>query len=115
MTVLNVTDPTARKPHVCDECGRTIAPGETYHRVESIASWGMSTWKACLQCFLLCRDLWDADVRGEDEYGCETYAYLPEVDWSDVESWSPLWSLRVERFRRRWGGLPYPEEQGDGE
>ena len=107
-TVLSRSRPTARKEHLCESCGRRITTGETYSRVKSVDDWGMRTWKECLQCVSLASDLWNADYRGEGENGEEVYAYLPEVDWADVATWSPLWALRAERYRQRWAGQPYP-------
>lgn len=42
----------ARKPHVCDECGRTIEPGETYSYWNSIQERGdpPTTHKMCAHC-----------------------------------------------------------------
>ena len=85
MTVLDARTVTARKSHVCEDCGRDIVPGEQYRRTTSVGDDGFDTWKCCPQCHALVRDLWDADVRSEDDLGCECYAYLPEVDWATFD------------------------------
>lgn len=111
--VLDRATPTARKEHICQSCGRRIVPGEKYVRVTSISDNGWQTWKACQQCDEVAGDLWDADYRGDDEDGNECYPYLPEVDWHEVASWSPLWALRAERYRKQWDGKAYPRDFGE--
>lgn len=111
------THPTARKPHVCDQCGRTISPGERYHRWEQASDYshGIETTKTCDQCHGLARDLWAAEVRGEDDYGRECYVYLPELfeNGYDLPTVEP-WPTRFALFRVQWetadGALAaYPE------
>jgi hypothetical protein len=41
---------TARKPHVCCECGRPIAVGEKYERASGRCDGGMWSEKTCLVC-----------------------------------------------------------------
>lgn len=93
---------TARKSHWCDDCAREIGAGERYDRSKTVDSDGWRTFEKCAQCAACAKDLWDADVRGEDEDGNETYAWLPEVDWPDVALLSPLWALRADRYREMW-------------
>lgn len=52
MTFYTDTHPRARTEHQCDDCHRTIRPGETYRRgvgMDGTAAW---TWKECAQCEL---------------------------------------------------------------
>lgn len=107
--VHHTTRPTARKAHLCEGCGRTIDPGEAYARWEGLYDGAWQTVKHCRQCNQLVIDLWEVEVRGENAYGNEAYAYLPDVDWPDVALISPLWALRAERWRQQWAGQPYPE------
>lgn len=48
--------PIARKSHRCDECSRTIQPGERYERVRGIWSGFPAVFKTCVWC-LAARDL----------------------------------------------------------
>lgn len=41
---------TARKPHRCDECPRTIAPGEQYEAVAGKWEGYFDTFKTCARC-----------------------------------------------------------------
>lgn len=50
-----VRNVTARKPHVCCECGSTIDPGETYTIRSGIWDGEFSTFKHCD----LCSRAWD--------------------------------------------------------
>jgi hypothetical protein len=49
-TLWHETEPTARKPHICYECGRAIKPGESYHRVKCLSDgrWWNDCW--CNHC-----------------------------------------------------------------
>ena len=100
---------TARTTHQCDQCGRVIDRGETYRGTKSVDYDGWQTWTVCAQCQACVEDLWDIEVRDENDYGHDVYAYLPDVDWGDVRLWSPLWALRADRYAQRWAGQPYPE------
>lgn len=41
---------TARKEHKCNECGRVIAKGESYHRANALADGRFDTFKLCAHC-----------------------------------------------------------------
>jgi RNase P subunit RPR2 len=47
---LDTATPTARKEHRCDECRRTISPGETYERFTGIQEGELVTSKTCAHC-----------------------------------------------------------------
>jgi len=47
---------TARKEHVCSECGSTIPPGDQYERVTGMWDGYWSTYKTCLTCVRIRRD-----------------------------------------------------------
>lgn len=95
--------PVARKAHVCDQCGRTISPGERYYRFEQVSDYdGIETQKTCEQCRRLERDLWDIEIRGEDDYGRECYACLPELHQNyDLPTEEP-WPTRFALHRAQW-------------
>lgn len=97
------TSPVARKVHVCDQCDRTINPGERYHRFEQVSDYdGIGTQKVCDQCRRLERDLWDIDIRGEDDYGRECYAFLPELHQNyDLPTEEP-WPTRLALLASKW-------------
>jgi hypothetical protein len=60
---------TARKPHHCDECGRTIDPGETYWYQSGAMDGQASTIKMCRHC--------DAIIDlGVKLTGCPRYWYI---------------------------------------
>jgi len=42
--------PQARKPHRCYECGRTIDPGERYHRQSFVFEGDFDEVKTCAHC-----------------------------------------------------------------
>lgn len=48
--VYRATNPTARKPHNCSECGRTIQPGERYSRAFMVYEGAPETFRTCAHC-----------------------------------------------------------------
>lgn len=100
MTHYDRKNPTARKPHNCGSCGRTIQPGEKYLRGVGLdgTAW---TWKECGHCERLA------------EYVVALYD-LDEYGGDDLHEWDPdgLAELRVKvQFRKRWtrqDGTLYP-------
>ncbi|MBZ2197251.1 hypothetical protein [Occultella gossypii] len=106
------TTPIARTDHQCQQCGRTIRPGEKYHRWDGLYDGTWQTTKTCAQCRHLQDDLWNVDERSEDfETGDEAYAWLGEVDWNDVvlRTGDLLWNLRRDGFRLQWADRVYPK------
>lgn len=89
-----VTIRKARKQHVCDECGRTIKPGERYEHISGIWDGHADSNKTCLGCkairnLFFC-DLW---VYGEvwnavDDHILEVVRYGPgdseEIPWDGI-------------------------------
>lgn len=119
-TLIDSSTVTARKPHRCCDCNRSIEPGERYRRTKTVGDGGWDAWIVCEQCQACVSDLWDADYRDENEDGYDCYAYLPDVDWGDVRLWSPLWAQRADLYRTQWrtpdGKLAeYPETVGGAE
>ena len=58
---------TARKPHVCCECGAAIEPGERYHVFTGRWSRSFKTFKTCLSCDAERRRIRDIEAaRGSD-------------------------------------------------
>ncbi len=110
--------PRARKPHRCEECGRTIQPGEIYERYAGTWEGSFFTNIACHQCAELRRA-----VNKVDDYYSEGYygglsdwiwqrmwVELPESVWSNDGRLVPLLRL-VAGFESRWktkSGAPWP-------
>ena len=102
--------PRARKPHICDTCGRTIQAREIYRRgagMDGATAW---TWKECAHCELLIAWLGRINYLEEE--------YCPEV----IEEWEPetLSDLRLKAcWAKRWtfqsGALMPPPEARFGE
>lgn len=46
----NETRPRARKRHRCCECGKAIAEGEQYVRLDGFWSGDFRTYKLCMEC-----------------------------------------------------------------
>ncbi len=49
--------PTARKEHICCECGETIHPGDTYHLFRGIWDGEFGSYKTCDFCDRVREDL----------------------------------------------------------
>jgi methionyl-tRNA synthetase len=60
--VYHAARPKARAAHQCDECGRTIHPGERYERVRAIWEDTPYLIKTCVYCLAM-RDLLEAHAK----------------------------------------------------
>lgn len=49
----------ARKEHICIECARTIAPGETYEYISGVWEHQGQSYKTCIECAEIRIDLED--------------------------------------------------------
>lgn len=116
MSVATVTDPIARKEHRCESCERGIEPGEKYHRWEGLTECGWMTFKQCWQCYRLVVALWAIGVRSEGPDGDEVYAWLPDVDWSDlfIRDDGQVWRDRHSQWRTQWPTRWFPEDPESG-
>ena len=107
--VLDVTNPTARKPHTCDLCGAPITPGEKYERQRCVYDGHMYAWLTCVPCQEVAHQAWEyyADTIDYDEgLGTETtdeWAHVPvtAVHWDGLGQVVELgpWSLSVADAR----------------
>lgn len=99
MTFFSHSWPTARKENRCDDCGRTIRPGEVYRRGFG-ADGIVWTWKECAHCSTLVHLIeWD----GSDGYGLDDF-----VEWEPGHvSHLRLKALWRKKWERRDGTL-YP-------
>ena len=50
LDLVSVANPTARSPHLCDECARTIKPGEKYQLVKGRCNEEWITHRSCRHC-----------------------------------------------------------------
>jgi predicted RNA-binding Zn-ribbon protein involved in translation (DUF1610 family) len=102
--VLSYSSPVARTSHKCWLCGRTVEPGERYHRAFLITEWGPDSVKMCAHCRAM-----------EQLYGDEYIYDHHEGYWrDDVEDWdpeTPAGCIAQARWRERWRaptGALYP-------
>jgi len=56
VNVWNVRERKARKEHECDECLRTIQPGEKYIYSSFLFDGGWNSSKRCVQCNQISKD-----------------------------------------------------------
>ena len=74
--------PRARKQHECMACREAIAPGQKYHRTDSMYDGHWSHWVHCTRCWSMFRAI-DKRARAEGEY----LAIDPHLDcgerWED--------------------------------
>lgn len=88
------THPRARKEHQCDDCGRTIRPGEKYRRgagMDGATAW---TWKECTHCEVLVEWFYRIDEVRDEGHTPETFA-----DWEPTT----INELRLKvGWRRKW-------------
>lgn len=52
-----ISNPTARKEHVCLECRRVIQPGETYERVVAVWDDQLQVVNTCLDCRSIIKEM----------------------------------------------------------
>lgn len=95
MSILVLSDEhhKARTDHLCDMCGRTINPGETYRRQRNIWEDGPYTWKECEHC--------EALLRAYPEIIGDYYDYDEGIGSWVLEEWKPSTAEGVEH-RRQW-------------
>lgn len=98
----------ARKAHNCDECGRPIEPGETYHPTAGSWEGDFFTIKACAHC-----NVFRKHINAADDYYFEGY-YGGASEWVANGYYSAgdlpglPWAQRLGLFRmarhfeRRW-------------
>lgn len=100
--VLHDERPTARKRHLCDDCGRSIQRGEVYRRCDLAGDGYRYSWKTCAHCRVLVHHI----------YRVEGGWYYTD-DGLDVAEWINCNEQRDSRlavlFRSRWEGIT-PDE-----
>lgn len=81
------TYPTARKPHTCEFCYRTIVPGEKYLRGTGFGEGdGIHSWAECRHCeaFRIICDLGD---EWDHTYSRDDFTEADFPDGSDAYVW----------------------------
>lgn len=71
-SVYSIEHPTARKEHVCCECGGAIKPGEKYQLFKGIWDGEAARFKTCTDCEALRREV---TGRGEEFIFGELYGH----------------------------------------
>jgi len=108
-TICNETLPKARKVCRCGECGRDIAVGEHYHRIEGLTrGYGWNTFRLCLHCNAAAQ--WLVKV-------CDGYPLGAVLDdlWEHAREYNDAWLTRqVANMRAKWRDesgrmMPLPE------
>jgi len=98
VTTFISSNPTARKHHLCEDCGRWIRPGERYRRTFAKDCGDVWTYVECPHCITLV-----PLIQWEDTYTLD-----------DFDSWEPrtIADLRLKAlWRKRWeraDGTLYP-------
>ena len=82
-TLYRESYPTAKKQHICCECGSDIDPGEKYHRVEGVWMGDFLTFKTCETCLAI-----RSEAESELDYPIE-FECLYEVTGSEFEYAAP--------------------------
>jgi hypothetical protein len=94
----------ARKSHTCEECGRTIEPGEDYDRYAGVWEGDFYTFVSCRHCLALRRTIekadphWESSLGGIDEW---FYQGMIRETATTFEDGLRLARLRLQ-FTRRW-------------
>lgn len=89
-TLCSAMDRKARKPHQCQECGRTIAPGETYRREEGLFEGSWFSQATCMHCMVAVRWLnrncgghvWQQVAEEIEEHAAEYPAIGAALRWT---------------------------------
>ena len=104
MTHFHTEHPIARKPHLCEMCGRRIDPGEKYRRGSGMDGATAWTWIECAHCAALAAYIGRIDDYYDEGYGFDLF-----------HEWEPetVEHLRIKALatRRRWrraDGSLYP-------
>lgn len=89
---------TARRPHLCEECGRSIQAGERYSYAAGLYDHQWNTHKSCAHCAV-----------GQEWLGQECGGFIHGGVWEDIEAHNdeyPALRIPLRRValsaRRRW-------------
>ncbi|AYN58912.1 hypothetical protein PP634_gp86 [Arthrobacter phage Richie] len=108
MDFSNTTARRARKQHTCEECGRIIEPGETYHRTAGSWEGDFFTNVACAHCNAFRKHIDKADdyyresyFGGAGEWAANAYVGATDLPGTTWEQRLALYRMTRE-FNRRW-------------
>lgn len=121
MDFASTTTRKARKRHVCEECFRSIDPGETYHRTAGSWEGDFFTNIACAHCHVFRKWIDKADdyysegyYGGAGEWAANGYVSrydLPGSTWAERLALYRMASHFRDHWRDRTGQLrPIPED-----
>ena len=129
---LSEGSPVARKPHRCDDCGRTIRPGERYHWSRWAVEGSVVQETQCRHCRAAASWLtdrcggWLWPAVGEDLFehwdaGCDDHELLRLIvgwrkDWTRRDGTLMPEPRTIPKPRRVYvdGRLEYDSYEGDG-
>jgi len=104
----STTARVARKTHVCEECFRTIHPGETYHRTAGSWEGDFFTNRACAHCNVFRKHIDAADSNynegyfgGAGEWVANGYFGASDLPGTSVEQRLGLYRM-ARHFRDHW-------------
>jgi hypothetical protein len=90
---------TARKSHVCEECWRTIHPGETYHRTAGSWEGDFFTIKACAHCNVFRKHIDKADDGYNESYFGGAHAWVDNGYWHEIDLPGTTFEQRLALYR----------------
>lgn len=89
----------ARKPHRCEECFRTIHPGETYHRTAGSWEGDFFTVKACAHCCAFRKHIDRADDGYNESYFGGAGAWVDNGYYATCDLPGTTWAQRLGLYR----------------
>lgn len=96
MLILDDETPRARIEHRCSCCGRTIAPGERYHRQRIIGDYPY-VYRCCEHCYKVFSHIVAVDPESvDDDYGIDIGEYMGQYMRD---------SLLFKQFCQQWRGI----------
>lgn len=81
-----VLERTAKKDHICCECGSGIFPGEKYESHEGKWQGNFKRFKLCSFCAEALKDLWS-----HKDFDCDCLAYGDLWDYEELISEQRRW------------------------
>jgi hypothetical protein len=89
----------ARKRHVCEECFRSINPGETYHRTAGSWESDFFTNIACAHCHVFRKHINEADDDYNESYYGGAGEWVANAYYSSTDMRGTTWAQRLALYR----------------
>lgn len=89
----------ARKRHVCEECFRSIHPGEAYHRTAGSWEGNFFTIKACAHCQIFRKWIDKADSGYNESYFGGAGEWVANGYWSQLDLPGTTFEQRLALYR----------------